>query len=293
MAEQRTLSVIVVNYNHGALLPACLDSVFSTAKDLAPEVIVVDNGSRDGSVETIQRLFPPVRCLANGENLGFARAANQGLAQAHGEYLLLLNPDTELLPGALPGMVAFLAERPEAGAVGPRILNPDGTLQHSARSFPDYWTALSHRSSLLTRWFPRNPLTRRYLLTDWDHGSLRQVDWVSGACLMTRRAVMEAVGPLDEAYFLFVEDVDWCRRVWEAGWKVYYLPEARVIHHMGVSHYRSGRRVERAAIVGHYRGMLHYYRKYLRRNPPVDLAVALAIWGRCGLHLLGNALRRP
>ena len=127
-------SVIIVNYNHGAFLPACLDSIFATAANLAPEVIVVDNASRDGSLAEIRRRFPAVSCLANAENVGFARATNQALASAEGAYLLVLNPDTRVLEGAIEGLVGYLAAHPEVGAVGPRMLGPDGTLQLSCRA---------------------------------------------------------------------------------------------------------------------------------------------------------------
>ena len=283
-----TLSIVIVNYNKGALILSCLDSILKTSEGLPLDVIVVDNASSDGIAEVLPNRYPQVRLIVNSVNLGFAKAANQALATTQGLYILLLNPDTVVMEGALRTLVGYLEANPEIGALGPQMVGPDGIVQLSCRRFPGYSTALFGHYSLLTRWFPQNPFSRRYLLSDWDHRTVRAVDWVSGACLMTRRDVLERVGFLDEQFFLFNEDVDWCKRIRDAGWKVVYVPEARVIHHIGASKDK----VPVALVIARHRGMVHYYRKHLRRGLFWDRLVALLIWVRCGCHLLLNMMRR-
>ncbi len=282
------LSITIVNFNKGSFLLACLDSLYKTAGDISLEVIVVDNNSSDGTGEILPTLYPGVRLILNSANLGFARATNQALALARGSFILLLNPDTVVMEGALQTLVDFLKANPGVGAVGPQMVGPDGAIQLSCRRFPGYSTALFGHYSLLTRWFPRNRFSRRYLLSDWDHAETREVDWISGACLMTRREVLERVGFLDEQFFLFNEDVDWCKRVREAGWKVVYLPAARVVHYIGASKDK----IPSALVIARHRGMVHYYLKHLSRGPLWDQLVALLVWVRCGCHLFLNALRR-
>ena len=283
------LSVAIVNFNKGPLLLACLDSLYKNSGGVRLQVTVTDNASSDGLRDILLSLYPKVRLISNERNVGFARATNQALAVSEGSHVLLLNPDTVVLDGALEALMQHLEAHPEVGAVGPQMIGPDGEIQLSGRSFPGYATALFNRYSLLTRWVPRNRFSRDYLLSDWDHAQTREVDWVSGACLMTRKDVLARVGPLDEQFFLFNEDVDWCKRVRDAGWKVIYLPRARVVHHIGASKDK----VPAALVVARHRGMIHYYHKHMRHGPPWDELVWLLVWARCGYQLLLNALRRP
>lgn len=232
------LSVIIVNWNTRALLGDCLRS-FESAAGPVLEIFVVDNGSTDGSLEMVEREHPHVRRIANAENVGFARANNQALALATGRYALLLNSDTRVAPGALACLTRFMDEHPRAGACGPRLVNPDGTLQPSGRSFPSTPAALaallpvgaSVRAALAT------PLERR------DHAREAAVDEVSGAALCLRRAALGEVGTLDEGFFLFGEDVDLCWRLRKAGWTVHYVPGAEVTHVWGGSRAAQSERV--------------------------------------------------
>ena len=276
------VSVIIVNYRTNALLLECLSSLYTTPTDLAFEVIVVDNASGDGTGSLVPRRFPELRLVVNGKNVGFARATNQGMALARGELLFWLNPDTIVLNGALAELAAFLRSHPDAGAVGPKLIGPDGSLQYSCRAFPSFSTVLFTRQSILRRLWPSNPLSRRYLLSDWDHAKVRAVDWLSGAALMTTRAVVNQVGPLDERFFLFNEDVDWCRRVKAAGYLVYYNPNAVVMHHIGVSDACLPARL----IIERHKGMFHYYRKHMRLTPWLDLPILTALAFRTGVQLL-------
>ncbi len=281
MSAPTSLSVVIVAHQSRAHLAACLRSLDEQTEAPPLEVIVVDNGSRDGGAEAARQEFPQITLLTTPRNVGFAAGANLGIRQGKGAYVLLLNPDTVVAPGALTRMVTFLQATPDAGAVGPRLLDPDGSLQLSCRAFPGRWMVLAHRYALLTRLCPENPLTRRYLLTDWDHAEVRSVDWVSGACLMTTRDVLARVGLLDEGFFLFNEDVDFCKRVWAAGFKVYYVPDAVVQHDIGIS----DRRDRVPLILARHRSMLRYHHKHFRPYRALGLLTDVAIVARALLQL--------
>jgi N-acetylglucosaminyl-diphospho-decaprenol L-rhamnosyltransferase len=281
------LSVVVVNYRSRDLLLECLRALEADSPGLSVETVVVDNDSRDGTAEAVAARFPAARVLVNPANLGYARAVNQGIAATRGEFVLVMNPDCVIRPGALATLAGYLREHPRTAVAGPRILNPDGTLEYSARAFPDHFTFLFNRYSLLTRLFPNNRFSRRYLLSDWDHASVREVDWLSGACLMVRRTAIEAVGPMDEAFFMFNEDVDWCRRMKQAGWAVTCVPDATVVHHVGASRERTAARV----IWARHLGMIHYFHKHHPTNPLLALLADGLILVRAVLMVAVNALR--
>jgi len=283
------LSLILVSYRSREPLLACLRALHADARDagLRTETVVVDNDSHDGTLEALAAGFPEARVIANRENVGYARAVNQGLAATAAPFALVLNPDCVVRPGALRALLDHAAARPRAGLVGPRILNPDGSIEYSARSFPDHLTFLFNRYSLLTRLFPGNRFSRRYLLTDWDHASVREVGWISGACMLARRAAVEQVGGMDEAFFMFNEDVDWCRRMRPAGWTVTYEPAAVVVHHIGASRSRVAARV----IWGRHLGMIHYFHKHHPTSPLLSLPADALILLRAALMVLANALR--
>jgi N-acetylglucosaminyl-diphospho-decaprenol L-rhamnosyltransferase len=221
------LSVIVVNWNTCRLLEACLRSVDAARQDLAVEVLVVDNGSSDGSVELVRKGFPSDELIANAGNRGYAAANNQGVERARGRYLLLLNSDTEVDTAALRTLVAYADDHPEAGVIGPKLLNPDGSLQPSGGRFP---TPVSTVASLLGL----HRLTGRPRYgTERNYSVPAEVDEVSGAAMLIRREVVAQVGGLDEGFAWGYEDVDYCLRVRRAGWRVQYVPDARVMHHWG------------------------------------------------------------
>ena len=231
--------------------------------------------------------FPAVRLIANSENRGYGRAVNQGIRATRGEFVLVSNPDCDPRPGAVRALLDHLRAHPRAAIAGPRLLDQDGATEHSARAFPDHLTFLFNRYSLLTRLFPNNRFSRRYLLSDWDHLSLREVDWLSGAFLMVRRAAIDQVGSLDEAFFMFNEDVDWCRRMKQAGWANVYVPEAQVVHYVGASRSRVAPRV----IVERHRGMIHYFHKHHPTHPVLAALADALILARAGAMLVANAFR--
>jgi N-acetylglucosaminyl-diphospho-decaprenol L-rhamnosyltransferase len=283
-------SIVIVNYRHDEVLLECLGSLSATLAGgpLTSETVVVDNSATLDPAALAGR-FPGVQLVRNPVNVGFARACNQGLARARGRHLLLLNPDTVVHEGAVAALCAHLDAHPRVGAAGARLLDPDGRLQYSCRRFPGYFTIFFGRYAVMSRLFPGNTATRDYLYLDWDHDAVREVDWVSGACLMVRREVLEQVGPLDPAYFLFVEDMDWCRRIRDAGWTVDYVPAARVTHRIGVSRGPVPPRL----VWARHRGMWRYVRTHMRPAWPLAAVIGTALTVRgAALALAGLGRRR-
>ncbi|UCD39027.1 MAG: glycosyltransferase family 2 protein, partial [Fidelibacterota bacterium] len=229
------LSVIVVSFNVREFVKQCLTSLRYAHFTGQVEVVIVDNNSADNTVEMVGRLFPDVRLIANTENKGFAAAVNQGVAAARGDTLLLLNPDTILEEGTLQVLADYLEAHPEVGCVGPKILNSDGSLQQACkRSFPSPWVALTYFLGL-ARLFPRSRLFGRYNLTYLDPDQTHEVDALSGSCMCLPRKVWDSVGPMDESFFLFGEDLDYCYRIHQAGYKVVYHPATQIVHYKGES----------------------------------------------------------
>jgi N-acetylglucosaminyl-diphospho-decaprenol L-rhamnosyltransferase len=226
------LSVVVVSWNVRDLLRQCLAST-SDLQSPSIETIVVDNVSTDGSAEMVRTEFPDVRLIVNTENRGFPAANNQGIAIAEGRYVLILNPDTEVIDDALAAMVAYADENPDVGVVGPQLLNDDLSVQPSRRRFPTLATAF-FESTWLQPCAPRRLLARYYVQDQPDDATL-DVDWVKGAALMARREAIEQVGLMDEGYFMYSEELDWCKRFKDAGWRVVYLPTAQIVHYGGKS----------------------------------------------------------
>ena len=252
------LSVVIVNWNVRDLLRRCLHSILASYKlqVTSLHIIVVDNGSSDGSVEMVRTEFPTVHLIANTENRGFPAANNQGLTVAQGRYILLLNPDTEIVGDALATMVAFADAHPDVGMVGPQLLYPDGSVQSSRRRFPTLATGFLE-STWLERYAPRR-LLERYEFLDQPDDVAQDVDWLYGAALMGRREAIEQVGPMDEGFFMYSEELDWCRRFREAGWRVVYLPAAQIIHYEG----KSSEQVVAARHVHFQTSKVRYFRKY-------------------------------
>lgn len=271
------LSVVIVTYRSERDIDACLTSVRAALSGVRAEVVVVDNASGDRTVELARR-HPDVAVVALEQNVGFGAGINAGLRATTGRYVLWMNPDGQLTGGSLSAVIAWMDDHPDVGIVGGKILDPGGTVQRSARAFPSYGAALGHRYSLLTRWFPGNPWSRRYLRAESSYAVAEPVDWVSGACVLHRRVVSDALHGLDEQFFMYVEDVDFCRRAWDAGWKVYFHPGIVMEHEIG----GSSRQVNRPMILARHRSMWRYYRKHFRRFPPKDVIVWSVIWGRAG-----------
>jgi len=277
------ISVLIVTYRSRKDIEACLRSVTAALDGLASEVVVIDNASGDGTAE-LAAGHPGVRVLALTENVGFGAGINRGLLATKGRYVLWVNPDGRLIGGSLRQVITWMDTHPDVGIIGGRILDPDGTLQRSARAFPSYGAALGHRYSLLTKWLPSNPWSQRYLRGEATFTDAEPVDWVSGACVLHRRAVSDALRGLDEQFFMYVEDVDFCRRAWDAGWKVYFHPGVVMEHEVG----GSSRQVNRPMILARHRSMWRYYIKHFRRFWPKDVLVWCMIWGRASALWLAS-----
>ncbi len=249
------MAVIVCNYNTGQYLSRCLRSAAESCGDARLEVVVVDNDSRDGSAVQAVRASPEVRLIQNPSNRGFAAAVNQGIRATTAPFVLLLNPDAEILAGTLGGFLKIARERPNAAAIGPVVRDPDGSIYPSARKVPTVMEALGH--CFVGPFRPDNRFSRAYTMADWGRRSERQVEWVSGSCMLLRREALERVGLFDERFFLYVEDVDMCRRLRGAGWDVLFSPELEVVHVGGVSTGRS-----RRMTLEHSRSIYKYFVKY-------------------------------
>lgn len=229
------IDIIIVNYYSTDYLLKCLDSIYYSLDGLCANVSVIDNGSKDG-LNRINGNFPDVCVNINSINIGFAAAANKVIKQSRSPYVVLLNPDSFVVKGFFQTVLEYMEKKKDVGILGPKILNEDGTIQHSARSFPSPLTGLFGRTTLFSRLFPDNSITRRNLLSKKCDGvTPMEVDWVSGACMILKREALEDVGFMDERFFLYCEDADWCKRMWLKGWKVIYFPQSSIIHHVGIS----------------------------------------------------------
>ncbi|HSS10554.1 MAG TPA: glycosyltransferase family 2 protein [Acidimicrobiales bacterium] len=275
---QVAVSAVVVNYNAGLVLAEC---VASLRADGVAEVVVVDNGSRDDSLATLRQRDADTVWTEADENLGYGRAANLGARACHGRYLLVCNPDVVVRPGTVSALVARLDRDLGAGIVGPRLVNADGTLYPSARTFPSLGDALGH--GLLGLFWPGNRFSRRYKLLDWDHTETRVVDWVSGAFLVVRRDVWDGIDGFDPGYFMYMEDVDLCWRASRAGWQVVYEPSAQVVHLQGLCTDRRPYRM----ILAHHRSLWRFawrstdgWRRALL--PPIGLGLVARAAVACG-----------
>jgi GT2 family glycosyltransferase len=273
-------------------LAACLESVL-TQQGVEHEVVVVDNGSADGSAEMIRAQFPQVKLIANDDNRGFARAQNQALEASTGRYILMLNPDARIAePDALSKLVAFGDAEPKIGIIGLRILNTDGSLQFSARRFPTLGAGL-FRNTFLGRLFPKNKYVKDYLMTDWTHDEVRDIDWVSGAALTVRREAMDQIGLLDERFFMYCEDVDFCFRAHENNWRVCYFPGATVTHRIAASSDLAQVRM----IYQFHRSMRLFFGKHYARTWPIHtrlfayVGLAARMVVLIGLNVMKRAVR--
>ena len=241
------LSIIIVNYNTSELLKKCLDSLYKTVSDLALEIFVVDNGSTDKGLAEIEKKWTQVEYIKNKENLGFSKANNQALRRAKGRNILLLNSDTEVLNTTLTKMTKFLDSHSEMGVIGCKLLNLEGTLQYSYGKFPDIFSTILR--------LILSPQKRKYAL--YGYGKTHEVDWVTGAVFMIKKEVIEKVGFLDEDYFMYYEETDWCYRIKKTGWKIFYFPEGQVIHHFSYK-----RRTKKVLIEIRKSHLLFYKKNY-------------------------------
>ncbi|HIE51062.1 MAG TPA: glycosyltransferase family 2 protein [Armatimonadetes bacterium] len=274
------LAVIIVNWNSAELLCDCLASIYAAPPRHPFVVVVVDNASQDDSVARVRAEFPQVHLLVNSRNLGFAAANNRALREVPTQVAVLLNPDCRVQSGSLDALVDFLLTHPEAGAVGPRLTFPDGRLQPTGTPHPTLKRFFLEVTGLYRLWTPDLNFDPQR-----DYGQTTEVEVISGACLAVRREVLQTVGLLDEGYFLFYEDLDWCLRMRQAGWKIYYLPRAQVIHDWGGTRRQAGEQVHLTALSSAYR----YFRQH--HGPRAAAGVQALLLFRETVHLLLTAGR--
>jgi GT2 family glycosyltransferase len=278
------VSIVIVNWKTPELLAKCLRSIEKDAGFSQFEIHVVDNASCDQSLSILAKDFPYVKARANQDNIGFSKACNQVIPETKGESILLLNPDTVIDDNAISKLWQFMESNPQVGAVGPKVLNDDGTLQLACRrSFPTVSAAL-FRLTYLSIIFPRHKLFSKYNMTYADPSACIEVDALSGACMMVRRQAIDQIGLLDEDIFMFGEDIDWCWRIKEASWQVYYLPQAVVYH----THGAASRLRPVGASIDLHKGMAVFYRKHLaiRYWAPFNALVYAAIWSRAAFFIV-------
>jgi GT2 family glycosyltransferase len=271
-------SLIIVNFNSGGSLARCLDSIKDHASDAS--VLVIDNASTDGSELAAERWGSPVVLQKNGQNVGFARAVNQGLARTNGEFVAFLNPDCELRSNVFDVLAAQLASHPECAIAGPRILDDDGGIQGSARGDPTMLTGLFGRTTLLTRLFSGSQLAQRNVRADLVTES-GEVDWVSGACMLARREALSTVDGFDERYFLYWEDADICRRLRNRGYTVRYVPHGTVTHRVG----QSSQTARSLATRAFHESAYTYYATHVAKTAFMRRVAWLILEARCRLKL--------
>lgn len=268
------LSILIVNWNTRDLVVKCLNAALKNAPPFEFELIVIDNHSSDNSADTLVKIFgsqQKIKILQSAQNLGFAKANNLAFEHASGEFILLLNSDTEVQEGALEELVRYLERNPEVGVVGPKLLNPDGTTQASLRRFPRIWSSVMVFSGLHRFFRPR-----RYLMEDFDYHNeeAQEVDQVMGAALLTRRRIVSELGFLDEKFWLWYEEVDFCKRVKDAGYQVKYYPKA-VVMHEGAQSFSQMNVYERKRVVA--RSLCYYFQKHGSRFEVVLLEIAVPV----------------
>ncbi len=272
----KDLSIIIVSYNTREFTLSCLESIYQNNPDrYSLEIFVVDNASSDGTVEAIAKKFPRVKLFANNENRGYAAANNQAISQTNADYVLLLNSDTLVLENSLEVMIDFMKNHPEVGASGCKLVLPDGSLDLACkRSFPTPETSFYHAVGLSKR-FPRHQRFGHYNLSYLNENETHEVDCLVGAFMMVRREAIEEVGVLDEQFFMFGEDIDWCYRIKQVGWKIVYFPKAVTLHYKGTS---CKRNIWKATYEFH-RAMLVFYNKHYRNkyNPLVRALIYFGI----------------
>ncbi len=284
-----SVCVSIVHYRNPDLLDACLQSFVEHPPTLPFRVVVVDNSASTHSVKERVERYPFVELREAKTNIGFSAGNNRGVEGATEDYYFFLNPDTKIFESTLENLVSFMERTPSAGALGPTNIGPDGIIQFSCRKFPNIWTVLANRYSFLTRFFPNNPISNRYLQTELDRGETQEVDWVSGAALMMRSEDFKNLRGFDEDYFLYSEDVDLCYRIHQIGKKVYFFPGSKIVHAIGGASGKSRYR----SLWERHRSMYTFFRKHYSRDIPLlDLITLFGVLSRATLFLFLESVGR-
>lgn len=251
------ISIIIVTWNSQDFIRNCLDSIYLLPDKVRYEIIVVDNGSSDNTPKMVREFYPEVNLIENKKNLGYAKANNQGMEKSQGNYILLLNPDTQLMENSLVSMYEFMEANPQVGALGPKLLNPDKSVQPSCREFPTLSTLMWEFSGL-SRAFPKSKIFGIWRMGYFAFDQPKEVDQPMGSCLMLKGETLKDVGFFDENFSMFFNDVDLCYRIKNAGWRIYFFPDAQVIHHRGAF----TRKVKRRMIWLSHLAFYKFFRKH-------------------------------
>jgi len=281
------LTVSIVSWNVKKLLEECLESIFKHTKGITYEVFVSDNDSTDGTIEMVRARFPEVKLIDNGVNLGFPKANNKVIKVSKGRYVILLNPDTVVTPGSFATLVKFMDDHPEAGAVGPLLEYPDGSFQPSCRAFPTLETEF-YRMLFFDQLFPKSRIFGKYMMSYWyPHNDVREVDQPMGAALLVRKEVIDRVGMMDENIFFLFDEVDWCKRIKDAGWTIFFTPEAKIIHHKNKSFSQLKSLKASWGAMKIWRGSRNYY---FRKHHGILSVILINLMDILQLALIGVAL---
>lgn len=254
---KNNLSIIIINYNVKNLLNDCINSLYESLKGIRFEIIVIDNASTDDSVEMLYMHHPQIKTIVNTQNIGFGAANNQGLAEASGDFILLLNPDTIIFPDTIAKTLKFCQEHPEVGIVGCKILNPDKTLQPSCNYFPNLLDYI-WETFFVDKLFPRNKLIGRFHMSYFNHDVIAEVDCVKGAFMMVKKQVIAEIKGFDEDFFIYSEEMDLCYRAKQKGWKIFFYPDAEIIHYGGQSTFPESE----AMFIEFHKGRYKFFRKH-------------------------------
>ena len=288
------IDLIIVNYKSTDFLHNCLSSVYENLNGTKVNVQVFDNGSHD-HVDLTETIFPKVSLSRHHRNIGFSGGVNRIIKKTSSPYIVILNPDTVVFDDFFESVIAFMERNHDVGILGPKVLNPDHSIQGSARAFPTAHSAFFGRKSLLTRMFPNNRFSGANILSNTSDGRTpMEVDWVSGACMVVKREALDDVGLLDEDFFLYWEDVDWCKRMWNKGWKVTYYPRATIQHTVGGSSERNLIR----SIFEFHKSAYTYFAKYVKSpklfiKPLIITGLFLRFFGILMLQSIRRVVRIP
>lgn len=225
------ISVVLVHYKTPGLLRQCIESIYKVKPNVSFEIIVVDNNSGDNTPQWIDDDFPEVVMIANKDNRGFPKAVNQGVRKARGRYILLLNPDITVLEDSMDELFKYMETHKEVGLVGPKLINPNGSLQKSCFKYYPNTRIILYRRTFLGNFNGAQKVLKKFTMDEWDHNEEKEVAWVLGSSMLVRREAIEDIGLMDERFFMYMEDVDWCRRLWQNGWKVMYFPHVKMVHY--------------------------------------------------------------
>lgn len=277
------IAIIIVTYNSEMFLKVCLSSVYAQNTDFTYQVIVVDNGSKDNSITFTKTNFPNVEIIQNNKNVGFAKANNQGIRHSKAEILLFLNPDTILQENALQNLMDFYIKHPSAGVIGPKILNADGSLQRTGVAFPSIWN-LMVEIVFLDYLFPYSKIFGRHRKLFLDPDKVNEVDYLQGSCLLVSRKVIDEIELFDESFFMYFEETDLCLRVKAKGYKVYYVPDASIVHFggSGMSYY------DRNRVLIFYKSYIQFLNKHFRNPQKLFFIIGLFLRSvlRCAVFFL-------